>query len=112
MTRFGVAQIIERAIARGALNCPSLRRKRLTAHSMRHTIAVHLLQGGADLVSIQNWLGHESIETVRVYLSLNLKAKRDILERCLSPDYVARRLEGQADDPGPAQSALDWLEGL
>jgi len=88
MTRWGIARVLERAIGDASSHLPVLATKRLTAHSMRHTTAVHLLQSGVDLVTIQNWLGHSSPETVHTYLALDLHSRRDLLERCLNLDEV------------------------
>lgn len=112
MTRFGVADIIQRAFARAVPECPSLRTKSLTPHSIRHTTAVHLLQGGADLVAIQKWLGHESLETVRSYLNLDLKSKRDVMERCLTLDYVVSLLDQTEDAKPDNQDPANWLDSL
>jgi len=79
LSRNGVDYILKRAAADAA--CPTLSSKRIHPHAVRHTTGSHLLQSGVDISVIALWLGHESIETTRVYVEADLASKERALTK-------------------------------
>jgi len=61
--------------------CPSLTKKNVSPHVLRHSAAMEMLQAGVDRSMISIWLGHESIETTQIYLDANLTIKDEILAK-------------------------------
>jgi site-specific recombinase XerD len=79
LTRSGVAMRLRLALQTAVHQCPSLQGKKVSAHTFRHTTAMHLLQAGLDLTVIALMLGHESPTTTHHYVELDMQMK----ERCL-----------------------------
>lgn len=75
MSADALRTVFERHVALAGLD------PRLTPHAMRHTFATELLSGGADLRSVQELLGHESLQTTQVYTHLSVERLRDAARR-------------------------------
>jgi integrase/recombinase XerD len=56
-------------------------KKRVTCHTFRHSVATHLLKGGADIRQIQVLLGHRSLKTTERYTRVELSDLREVLRR-------------------------------
>lgn len=86
-------------------DCPSLRTKNVTTHTLRHTAAMRLLQSGIDVTVIALWLGHEQVTTTNLYLHADMTQK----ERALA------RVTPTTGNPGRYQatdSVLAFLDAL
>lgn len=79
LTRGGVAHILKQVQKKASCEQPSLGRKNLSPHTLRHTTAMHLLQAGVDLNLIRSWLGHVSLDTTHQYVEADLGMKRAAL---------------------------------
>ena len=81
LSRDAVERLVAKHCKSAQSHCPSLSRKKVTPHVLRHTAAMELLHHGADRSVIALWLGHESVETTQMYLHADMRLKRKALSR-------------------------------
>jgi integrase/recombinase XerD len=72
LSRVGAWGIVKRCAARAGLD------KRVTPHTLRHTFATHLLEGGADLRAVQEMLGHADLTTTQIYTHVDREYLRTV----------------------------------
>lgn len=108
LTRWGVGRRVHHYLAEAAKSSRTLRAKKLSTHSIRHTTAIHLIESGADVHVVRTWLGHKSITSTDRYLEMDLEPQRELLASFTPPSVLNSHLKSEpAEEP-----ADDWLDEL
>jgi integrase/recombinase XerD len=109
LSRFGVAYLLRKRLARCSDSATSLRGRRIHPHTLRHTTAVHLLKAGVDFATISQWLGHASLTTTMTYARADLDLKRKALAQVF-PDAPRPPRGGRFRLD--RMDVVDWLRRL
>ena len=102
LTDSGFRYLVAKHVRRATPNCPSLSKKRISPHVLRHTCAMNSLQATRDIRKVAMWLGHSSLKSTEVYLRADPTEKLNTIERALPPEL--RRGEFRVED-----TLIAWL---
>ena len=105
LSRDAVERLVAKHATKAQRICPSLKRKKVTPHTLRHSTAMDLLHHGVDRSVIALWLGHESVETTQIYLHADLRLKEKALSRITPRGTTHGRYQ-------PNDELLAFLESL
>jgi integrase/recombinase XerD len=101
----GLEYLLNKHLAVARRHCPALAKKRVTFHSLRHSLAMNLLHHGVDRSVIALWLGHENVETTSIYLHADMQLKEQALAMTTAARTSASRYR-------PSDGVLAFLQAL
>ena len=104
LTTSGFTYIVKSCVRAATLQCPSLSKKRVSPHVLRHTCAMTTLQATRDIRKVALWLGHSSLRSTEIYLRADPTEKLLAIEKALPPEL--RRGVFQVED-----KLIAWLAG-
>ena len=105
LSRDAIERRLALHVSSAAQNCRSVKAKRVTTRTLRHSAAMRLLAAGNDITVIALWLGHEQVTTTQIYLHADLTHKQRAIERTRPLGVKPGRFQ-------PSDALLAFLEAL
>lgn len=105
LSRDAIERRLAHHVTLASAACASLKAKRVTTHTLRHTAAMRLLLAGNDITVIALWLGHEQLATTNIYLHADMTHKQQAIDRTQPLATTPSRYR-------PPDPLLAFLEGL
>ncbi len=98
MTRRGFAKRLSLHAQTAAHSVPSIARKTVSPHLLRHACALHTLEATGDVRKVSLWLGHSSVQTTEMYLQADPTDKLDTLDKWRPPSLRKGMFKGVQDE--------------
>jgi integrase/recombinase XerD len=105
LSRDALERRLSKYLAIAGKRCPTLAAKTVSMHTLRHTAAMRLLRAGVDSTVIALWLGHQSVDTTKIYLHADLELEQKAIARTTPPDSKPGRYR-------PPDNLLAFLQNL
>ena len=102
-SRWGIAHVLRGHGRTARQTCPSLARKRLSPHVLRHTCAMIVLQATHDIRKVSLWLGHSQLTTTEMYVRADPSEKLEAIEAIVPPHLRKGAFR-------PTDALLAWLK--
>jgi integrase/recombinase XerD len=85
MSRAGFEYVLRKHVEHARTECPSLARRSVSPHQLRHSCALIMLQATRDIRKVALWLGHADVRTTELYLRVDPTEKLEAVEAVLPP---------------------------
>jgi len=105
MSRFGFEYVLSKHVRNAGKLYPSIEKKHITPHSLRHSCAMLILETTGDIRKVSLWLGHASLQTTEIYLRADPTEKIEMIEKATplrlkrgtftAPDKLIAMLQGR-----------------
>ena len=85
LTRDGFEHILAKRVKAASSAMPTIKKKRVSPHVLRHSCAMHTLEATRDIRKVALWLGHATVQTTEIYVRADPTVKLEALEAVLPP---------------------------